>query len=236
MYNVKFEVSDNIFTTGHYIWGRKTHDFEMILNLSTMIFSRVSKNDLVVIGFSLIHKSISVWSRPSLSDSFAPNSTIPINDTVLDATINFDGSLLAVATITRLYFYKCTQGIYKIYDMFMHSLSYSFLYPQVLTFDNFNIVLARDNNQIKCFKLVDSAYQLYKNISYPNMQDWSIDTDHLIVKQDENVWVLKRNGIDFVEVQNLATTATAVGAKNGTLITANGTIIMVWKSIKSGLN
>jgi hypothetical protein len=118
--------------------------------------------------------------------------------------------------------------------MFIHSFSYSLAYPQVLTFDNFNIVAARDIKKIKFFQLVDSAYQLYKTVNFSNITDWSADGDYLLVKEADNVNVWKRSGVDFVQVQNVATTAIMVGAKNGTLVTANGTTIMVWKSKSNG--
>lgn len=61
--------------------------------------------------------------------------------------------------------------------------------------------------------------------------DWTFDRDHLVVAlEPSQVRVLKKDGKDFTEVQNLAVYATAVGSSNGTLITAGNLTISVWDS------
>jgi hypothetical protein len=122
--------------------------------------------------------------------------------------------------------------------MFSHGiLNDFFLYPQLVAANDFSFVVARGSSIIKFFKLVGQVYHLYKNITDTSLVDWTLDTDHLILKEyPQNVKILRRSGLDFVEVQTLTTTIDVVQAKNGILIIGDGpnsTNIQIWKSIRS---
>lgn len=104
----KFEVSDNAFTQANCVWNRKTHDFQILMNVSGMLYSTISKNGLVVAAFSSTYKFVSLWFRSTANDNFTLNSIIPTNETTVDVKLNYDGSLLVAATVSKLQYYKFT--------------------------------------------------------------------------------------------------------------------------------
>jgi hypothetical protein len=122
--------------------------------------------------------------------------------------------------------------------MFSHGiLNDFFLYPQLVASSDFSLLLARGSSKIKCYNFAGGSFQLFKNLTFSSMVDWTLDNNHLILKEyPQNVRILKRGNLDFIDVQNLTTTIDLVQAKNGILIIGDGpnaTNIQFWKSIKS---
>jgi hypothetical protein len=231
----KISASENAFTIGSNIWGRKNYDFELIQNLTNMTNSKICKSGFVVGSFSSGVRALYVWSRSSLYDNFTLFNTINTIEPVHDLDFNYDGSLLTIITYTKVYFYQNISGGYRIYDMFSHSLQYSaYIVTQILASTNFSYVIARDNSTVKFFEYVNSSYQQFKVKTYNYyITDWSLDKDiHLAVQQIyQMLSILKKNGSDFIDVQNLTSTSNIVGSGNGTLISASNNGITIWKSV-----
>jgi hypothetical protein len=88
MKNNKIVVSDNIFTVGPTVWGRKGHDFQNILNVTSMVGSRPSKNGFVVAGFNTKNIAVMVWTRKTIADDFTLNDTISTDGSPIDLALS----------------------------------------------------------------------------------------------------------------------------------------------------
>jgi hypothetical protein len=228
----KLMTSNNAFTLGPSIWDKPTHNFEVIQNISNAFYAVISKNGLVL-ATSSFYQYVCIWRRERAGDQFTLRQNLTTLEIPTIITLSSDGSYLGVPASKKLYFYKNVTGIFQLYDSFIPGLHYGLLtYPQILGFDNFNLVMARDNSTIKFYSFSGSAYQQYKNMTFkPAITDWSLDNDHLVIQQGQLVRVFRRYGADFSEVQNMTTSANTICTGNGTLITTSGNTFMVWKSM-----
>jgi hypothetical protein len=230
--NSKISASDNAFTIGQSIWARQTYDFELLTNLSNIISTKISKSGLVVAAWNS-SKAVYVFSRSSIYDNFSLYYTIQSTEAPNDVVFNNNGSLLAVSGNFKVYLYQNLSGGYRVYDMINHGFN---SFTQILAPNNFSYIIVRCGAAVNFFQFLNNTYSQYKNLSFGySISDWALDTNHLVIGLSslQQVYVYRNIGIDFNQVQNLSSTCTAVGAGNGTLITAAGITVSIWRSAVS---